>query len=730
MTSDSTPSNTPSPSLPELRDRIDRIDDALLGLVEQRLSLAGEIAASKKPDGRRWLNIRPDREQAVITRLLADAGSGARAVANVWREIMAESLSLQGEIELVVWAPDGHSSGKLLAELIDAARYRFGFAAGLRTVASPGEALAAAGADDAIAILALDPATPWWAGLSGGRGDLSVFEAVRDLQRPERVRALAVGRVAPDTLSLDTLYHVTRDERGPAGAQLVGSAGVLRLWSSSGGGAKAAAKSADRAKGWIGGASDLWISVASLASARAEKAPPEPWTPPTWRARPAKHIPAYPDAKALDRVETQLRAMPPLVFAGEARRLKSQLGQVAEGKAFLLQGGDCAESFKEFRADNIRDTFRLMLQMAVVLTFAGGKPVVKVGRIAGQFAKPRSEDTETQDGVTLASYRGDIVNGMAFDPAERTPDPDRLVRAYGQSSATLNLIRAFAGGGYADLYNIHNWTLGFVEGSPQGARYSQLSDKISETLDFMAAVGVTPDSHPDLRRVEFFTSHEALLLGFEEAMTRVDSTSGDWYDTSAHLLWIGERTRQLDGAHVEFMRGIKNPIGLKCGPTMEPEDLLRLIDALNPRDEPGRLTLYGRFGADKIADRLPRLMQATRRDGRSVVWATDPMHGNTLKAANGYKTRPFDRILAEVRAFAEIAEAEGVHAGGVHLEMTGQNVTECLGGARALAEGDLGNRYHTHCDPRLNAEQALELAFLVAERLRPARGGGRTLAAE
>jgi 3-deoxy-7-phosphoheptulonate synthase len=707
-------------SLPELREKIDRIDDALLGLVETRLSLAGEIAASKKPDGRRWLNIRPDREQAVITRLLGDAGSGARAVANVWREIMAESLALQGEIELVVWAPDG------LAELIDAARYRFGFAAGLRTVATPGEALAAAAADDAIAIIALDPATPWWAGMAGGRQDLSVFEAVRDLQRPERVRALAVGRVAPDTLSLDTLYHVTRDERGPKGGRLVGSEGALRLWASAGGDGK----SADRAKGWIGGASDLWISVASLASARAEKAPPAPWSPDSWRAKPARHIPAYPDAKALARVEDQLRLMPPLVFAGEARRLKSQLAQVAEGKAFLLQGGDCAESFKEFRADNIRDTFRLMLQMAVVLTFAGGKPVVKVGRIAGQFAKPRSEDAETQGDVTLTSYRGDIVNGMAFDPAERAPDPDRLIRAYGQSSATLNLIRAFAGGGYADLYNIHNWTLGFVDGSPQGARYSQLSDKISETLDFMAAVGVTPDSHPDLRRVEFFTSHEALLLGFEEAMTRVDSTSGDWYDTSAHLLWIGERTRQLDGAHIEFMRGIKNPVGLKCGPTMEPDDLLRLIDALNPRDEPGRLTLYGRFGADKIGDRLPRLMQATRRDGRSVAWAIDPMHGNTLKAANGYKTRPFDRILAEVRAFSEIAAAEGVHAGGVHLEMTGQNVTECLGGARDLAEDDLGNRYHTHCDPRLNAEQALELAFLVAERLKPARGGTRTLAAE
>ena len=446
------------------------------------------------------------------------------------------------------------------------------------------------------------------------------------------------------------------------------------------------------------------------------------WTPSSWRAKPAKHVPAdYPDPAALAAAETSLRAMPPLVFAGEARRLKSLLGDVAAGRAFLLQGGDCSESFKEFAADNIRDTFRLLLQMAVVLTFAGGKPVVKVGRIAGQFAKPRSEPVETIDGVTLPSYRGDNINGMAFEAADRTPDPERLVRAYNQSAATLNLLRAFAGGGYADLHNIHRWTLGFVEDSPQGARYRELAEKISEALDFMAAVGVTPETHSEMHRVEFFTSHEALLLGFEEAMTRVDSTSGDWYDTSAHLVWIGERTRQLDGAHVEYMRGIKNPVGLKVGPTLEADDLLRLIDALNPADEPGRLTLYGRFGADKIAARLPALMTATKRAGRNVVWATDPMHGNTLKAANGYKTRPFDRILAEVKSFIEIARAEGVHPGGVHLEMTGQNVTECLGGARALSEGELADRYHTHCDPRLNADQSLELAFLVAEKLKSAR---------
>ena len=448
----------------------------------------------------------------------------------------------------------------------------------------------------------------------------------------------------------------------------------------------------------------------------------EHWTPASWRNKPAKHVPTdYPDLAEVAKVEQVLRGMPPLVFAGEARRLKSLLGDVAEGRAFLLQGGDCAESFKEFHADNIRDTFRLILQMAVVLTFAGGKPVVKVGRMAGQFAKPRSSPVETVNGVELPSYRGDIINGMEFDEASRRPDPQRLLQAYGQSAATLNLLRAFAGGGYADLYNIHRWTLGFVADSPQGAKYRELSEKISEALTFMAAIGVTPESQPDLHRVEFFTSHEALLLGFEEAMTRVDSTSGEWYDTSAHLVWIGERTRQLDGAHVEFFRGIKNPIGVKCGPTMEPDDLLRLIDVLNPKNEPGRLTLYGRFGHDKIAERLPRLLQATKKSGRSVVWAIDPMHGNTLTAANGYKTRPFDRILSEVKSFVQIAEAEGVHPGGVHLEMTGQNVTECLGGARALSEGDLADRYHTHCDPRLNGEQALELAFLVAEKLKEER---------
>lgn len=433
----------------------------------------------------------------------------------------------------------------------------------------------------------------------------------------------------------------------------------------------------------------------------------------------------YPDPQALRRVEGELSTMPPLVFAGETRRLKSLLGEAAEGRAFLLQGGDCAESFKEFRADNIRDYFRLLLQMAVVLTFAGAKPVVKVGRIAGQFAKPRSEPTETQGGVTLPSYRGDNINGQEFDPAVRTPDPERLLRAYGQSSATLNLLRAYAGGGFADLHNIHGWTSSFVEGSPNGARYRELADKIDEALTFMAAVGVTAATHPDLARVEVFTSHEALLLGYEEALTRIDPGTGEWCDTSAHMLWIGDRTRQLDGAHVEYARGVSNPLGLKCGPSLDPEDLLRLIDVLNPQDEAGRLTLIVRVGADKVAERLPRLMRAVAREGRKLVWASDPMHGNTLKAANGYKTRPFERILAEVRGFLDVAAAEGVVPGGIHLEMTGQNVTECTGGARAVAEDDLSRRYHTHCDPRLNADQALELAFLVAETLRAARAPER-----
>jgi 3-deoxy-7-phosphoheptulonate synthase len=446
------------------------------------------------------------------------------------------------------------------------------------------------------------------------------------------------------------------------------------------------------------------------------------WTPESWRTRPVVQMPTdYPDLEALQRVEDELRAMPPLVFAGEARRLTGKLAQVEAGEAFLLQGGDCAESFKEFSTDNIRDTFRLILQMAVVLTFAGRKPVVKVGRIAGQFAKPRSSSLETVDGQTLPSYRGDIINGMNFTAAERAPDPQRLLRAYHQSAATLNLLRAFAGGGYADLHNIHRWTLGFAAENAYGSRYRELTDKIGEALDFMQAVGVTPETHPDLGRVEVFTSHEALLLNLESALTRLDGATGEWFDTSAHMLWIGERTRQLDGAHIEFVRGVRNPVGVKCGPTLEPDELLELIDVLNPANTPGRLTLIGRFGADRVGERLPRLMRAVKAAGRRVIWSIDPMHGNTLKAGNGYKTRPFERILTEVRTFIDVAEAEGVHPGGVHLEMTGQNVTECLGGAQMLTEDDLSSRYHTHCDPRLNADQALELAFLVAERLKAGR---------
>ncbi|WP_433956318.1 class II 3-deoxy-7-phosphoheptulonate synthase [Brevundimonas bullata] len=445
------------------------------------------------------------------------------------------------------------------------------------------------------------------------------------------------------------------------------------------------------------------------------------WTPKSWRNKPVVHMPTdYPDMAELARVEDELRAMPPLVFAGEARKLTQHLAQVEAGNAFLLQGGDCAESFKEFSTDNIRDTFRLILQMAVVLTFAGRKPVVKVGRIAGQFAKPRSSPLEEIGGVELPSYRGDIINGMGFTPEERVPDPQRLLKAYNQSASTLNLLRAFAGGGYADLYNIHRWTLGFADNGA-GAAYRELADKITEALAFMEAVGVTPETHPDLSRVEVFTSHEALLLNVESALTRLEGSTGEWFDTSAHMLWIGERTRQLDGAHIEFMRGISNPIGVKCGPTMTAEDILPLIDALNPNNIPGRLTLIGRFGHDKVGDRLPALMRAVKAEGKRVIWSIDPMHGNTLKAANGYKTRPFDRVMGEVRTFIDVAEAEGVHPGGVHLEMTGQNVTECIGGAQPVTEDELSSRYHTHCDPRLNADQALELAFLVAERLKAGR---------
>ncbi|HEY8566446.1 MAG TPA: 3-deoxy-7-phosphoheptulonate synthase class II [Beijerinckiaceae bacterium] len=449
----------------------------------------------------------------------------------------------------------------------------------------------------------------------------------------------------------------------------------------------------------------------------------ERWTPESWRGKPIQQAPFYPDAAELAGVERQLAGFPPLVFAGEARKLKRALAQVATGDAFLLQGGDCAESFAEHSADNIRDFFRVFLQMAVVLTFAGSSPVVKVGRVAGQFAKPRSAPTETVDGVELPSYRGDIVNDIAFTDAARTPDARRQLMAYRQSAATLNLIRAFATGGYANLENVHRWTLGFVKDSPQSSRYRELAERITETLDFMRAIGIDPERHPEMRITDFYTSHEALLLGYEEALTRVDSTSGDWYATSGHMIWIGDRTRQLDHAHVEYARGIRNPIGLKCGPSLKPDELLKLIDLLNPQDEAGRLTLICRFGADKVFDHLPALVRAVKREGRTVVWSCDPMHGNTIKAGSGYKTRPFEFIMQEVRNFFAVHQAEGTHAGGVHLEMTGQNVTECTGGARALTDADLHDRYHTYCDPRLNAEQALELAFLTAELIKRERQG-------
>ena len=449
------------------------------------------------------------------------------------------------------------------------------------------------------------------------------------------------------------------------------------------------------------------------------------WTPSDWRQLPAKHIPEdYPDSAALAAVEEKLKGFPPLVFAGEARRLKQRLGEVAAGEAFLLQGGDCAESFKEFHPDNIRDTFRVILQMAVVLTFAASKPVVKVGRIAGQFGKPRSSPIETIDGVTLPSYRGDNINGMDFTTESRIPDPERLTQAYSQSAATLNLLRAFSQGGYANLANVHRWMLGFVDRSPQGERYEQLADQISKSLDFMKACGVTPDSVPQMSQVEFYTSHEALLLGYEEAMTRIDSTSGEWYDTSAHMLWIGHRTRQIDHAHVNFCKGVRNPIGIKCGPGLETDELLRLIETLNPNDEPGRITLISRFGSDGVAQGLPPLARAVKKSGRTVVWSCDPMHGNTLKTDSGFKTRTVDRILSEVRQFVDVLSSEGCYPGGVHFEMTGQDVTECIGGAQAISEEDLSSRYHTHCDPRLNGEQALELAFMIAEKLQSVGASG------
>ena len=448
------------------------------------------------------------------------------------------------------------------------------------------------------------------------------------------------------------------------------------------------------------------------------------WTPNSWRSKTALQMPEYPDGEHLNNVEREIASFPPLVFVGEAQRLKSSLAKVAKGEGFLLQGGDCAESFAEFSPNNIRDTFRVLLQMAVVLTFGGGLPVVKVGRLAGQFAKPRSSNVEKQGDIELPSYRGDIVNSIDFDEIGRRPDPDRLLKAYNQSASTLNLLRAFAQGGFANLEEIHRWTLGFVSNSPQGERYKELAGRLDEALRFMKACGLTAESIQQLRETDFYTSHESLLLGYEEAMTRQDTITDDggWYSTSAHMIWIGDRTRQPDGAHVEYMRGINNPIGLKCGPSLDPEELIGLIDKLNPDNDPGRLTLICRMGSENVQEKLGPLIRAVEREGKAVVWSCDPMHGNTITSSNGYKTRPFDRILSEVRGFFDVHNTEGTYAGGVHFEMTGQDVTECLGGAQAISEVSLADRYHTHCDPRLNASQALELAFLIADMLKENRG--------
>jgi 3-deoxy-7-phosphoheptulonate synthase len=440
------------------------------------------------------------------------------------------------------------------------------------------------------------------------------------------------------------------------------------------------------------------------------------WTKSDWRAKPRVQMPDYTDADALASVEAQLAKYPPLVFAGEARRLKKHLGAAARGDAFLLQGGDCAESFEQFSADGIRDTFKVMLQMAMVLTYGAKVPVIKVGRMAGQFAKPRSAPTEVVDGVELPSYRGDIINELAFTPQARIPDPARMLQAYTQAAATLNLLRAFSTGGYADVNQVHSWTLGFTE-SKKAEAYREVANRISDTLDFMKAAGVTQETAHTLQSVEFYTSHESLLLEYEEALTRLDSTSGKWLAGSGHLIWIGDRTRQPDGAHVEFCRGVLNPIGLKCGPSMTSEDLKLLMARLNPDNEPGRLSLIARFGAGKVSEHLPRLIQTVREEGAEVLWVCDPMHGNTIKSSTGYKTRPFDAVLREVREFFAVHASEGTVPGGVHFEMTGQDVTECIGGVRAVSEEDLSDRYHTACDPRLNASQSLELAFLVAEEL-------------
>ena len=442
------------------------------------------------------------------------------------------------------------------------------------------------------------------------------------------------------------------------------------------------------------------------------------WQLDSWKKYKAKHIPDYKDPEHLNRVLETLKGFPPLVFAGEVRSLSNSLAEVAEGNGFLLQGGDCAESFSEFHADNIRDTFRVILQMAIILTSGTNLPIVKVGRMAGQFAKPRSSPTEQNNGQELESYKGDIINGIEFDETVRKPDPDRMLKAYSQAASTLNLLRAFADGGYADLRFVNSWNMGFLKSGSEYERYRKLANKIQESLNFMDALGVTTDNTPQLRKTDYYTCHEALLIPYEEALTRVDSTSGDIYDTSAHFVWIGDRTRFENSAHVEFCKGIKNPIGIKCGPSTDHDDLIKIIDKINPDNTAGRITLIARYGNDKVDNLLPKLIKRITDEGRIVVWSCDPMHGNTIKSSNGTKTRPFDEILSEVKKNIQLHNSLGSWFGGIHLEMTGQNVTECTGGIDEISESDLKDRYHTHCDPRLNANQAIELAFLIADELK------------
>ena len=445
------------------------------------------------------------------------------------------------------------------------------------------------------------------------------------------------------------------------------------------------------------------------------------WTASSWRQRPALQMPSYPDPAALEAAERRLAALPPLIFPGEISQLRDRLAAVARGEAFLLQGGDCAESFDEFGQAPVESTFRVILQMAVVLTYAAACPVVKVGRIAGQFAKPRSSDSETVGGTTLPSYRGDIINGSEFSAEARLPDPARLLQAYSHSAATLNLLRALAQGGFADLHEVHRWTADFVRSSPQGERFEELADRITQSLAFMEACGFDAARAPQLHAVEFYTSHEALHLHYEEALTRLDARSGRSYAGSGHLLWLGERTRTLAGAHTEYLRGIANPVGVKLGPGASADDVLRLLDVLDPDQQPGRIVLIARMGSDKVLDRLPPLVQAVRKAGRSPVWCCDPMHGNTVSSSTGYKTRDFERILSEVRSFFAVHAQEGTYPGGLHFEMTGQDVTECRGGAQALTDEGLGARYRSACDPRLNGSQSLELAFQLADVLKAAR---------